>query len=244
MADGIVWPPRSRERQAADGHESRRTARYRNPLRRERVQPARPGASSGALPRVRCLPCGRGARLLSSVPPKPENFAAKGAVGCGPLPRSTRPSSPRPWRAAASATSSSPPSPSRGTRAGSRRRSRSGWPASACGTSTRSTSSASPGRTSRRRRAACSTSGNWIEFPSELTGVEARIVGLVGKYFPIGAHKVGAAFGCLVPRLVSGRVRSRRRRRPSGPRPATTAAAAPSTARCSAARPSPSCPRA
>jgi cysteine synthase len=46
--------------------------------------------------------------------------------------------------------------------------------------------------------------GNWIEFPSELTGVSARIVGLVGKHFPIGAHKVGAAFGCLVPRLVSG----------------------------------------
>jgi cysteine synthase len=46
--------------------------------------------------------------------------------------------------------------------------------------------------------------GNWIEFPAELTGVPARIVGLVGKHFPIGAHKVGAAFGCLVPRLVSG----------------------------------------
>jgi cysteine synthase len=46
--------------------------------------------------------------------------------------------------------------------------------------------------------------GNWIEFPSALTGVSARIVGLVGKHFPIGAHKVGAAFGCLVPRLVSG----------------------------------------
>jgi len=46
--------------------------------------------------------------------------------------------------------------------------------------------------------------GNWIEFPSELTGVKARIVGLVGKHFPIGAHKVGAAFGCLVPRLVTG----------------------------------------
>jgi cysteine synthase len=46
--------------------------------------------------------------------------------------------------------------------------------------------------------------GNWIEFPSSLTGVSARIVGTVGKYFPIGAHKVGAAFGCLVPRLVSG----------------------------------------
>jgi cysteine synthase len=46
--------------------------------------------------------------------------------------------------------------------------------------------------------------GNWIEFPSELTGVPARIVGLIGKYFPTGAHKVGAAFGCLVPRLVTG----------------------------------------
>jgi cysteine synthase A len=47
--------------------------------------------------------------------------------------------------------------------------------------------------------------GNWIELPSALTGVEARIVGLVGKWFPTGAHKVGAAYGCLAPRLVSGR---------------------------------------
>src|SRR5262245_42066143 len=46
--------------------------------------------------------------------------------------------------------------------------------------------------------------GNWIEFPPALTGVPARIIGLVGKHFPTGAHKVGAAFGCLVPRLVSG----------------------------------------
>jgi cysteine synthase A len=45
---------------------------------------------------------------------------------------------------------------------------------------------------------------NHIEFPPELTGVPARIVGLVGKHFPTGAHKVGAAFGCLVPRLVTG----------------------------------------
>ncbi|MEM7353187.1 MAG: pyridoxal-5-phosphate-dependent protein subunit beta [Acidobacteriota bacterium] len=45
---------------------------------------------------------------------------------------------------------------------------------------------------------------NTLEFPPELTGVEARIVGLVGKHFPTGAHKVGAAFGCLAPRLVSG----------------------------------------
>ncbi|MFH1464754.1 MAG: pyridoxal-phosphate dependent enzyme [Pseudomonadota bacterium] len=46
--------------------------------------------------------------------------------------------------------------------------------------------------------------GNWIEFPRALTGTDARIIGLVGKWFPTGAHKVGAGFGCLVPRLVSG----------------------------------------
>ena len=45
---------------------------------------------------------------------------------------------------------------------------------------------------------------NVLEIPRALTGVNARIIGLVGKYFPTGAHKVGAAFGCLVPRLVSG----------------------------------------
>ncbi|MEK7252427.1 MAG: pyridoxal-phosphate dependent enzyme [Actinomycetota bacterium] len=45
---------------------------------------------------------------------------------------------------------------------------------------------------------------NAIELPPALTGVEARIIALVGKWFPTGAHKVGAAFGCLVPRLVTG----------------------------------------
>jgi len=45
---------------------------------------------------------------------------------------------------------------------------------------------------------------NYLEFPRSLTGCEARIIGLVGKWFPTGAHKVGAAFGCLVPRLVTG----------------------------------------
>jgi len=45
---------------------------------------------------------------------------------------------------------------------------------------------------------------NTLELPSSLTGVPARIVVLVGKWFPTGAHKVGAAFGCLVPRLVTG----------------------------------------
>ncbi|MBN1145865.1 MAG: pyridoxal-phosphate dependent enzyme [Anaerolineales bacterium] len=45
---------------------------------------------------------------------------------------------------------------------------------------------------------------NYMEFPPSLTGVPARIIALVGKWFPTGAHKVGAAFGCLVPRLVTG----------------------------------------
>jgi cysteine synthase len=45
---------------------------------------------------------------------------------------------------------------------------------------------------------------NYLELPKELTGVDARIVVLVGKWFPTGAHKVGAAYGCLVPRLVTG----------------------------------------
>jgi cysteine synthase len=45
---------------------------------------------------------------------------------------------------------------------------------------------------------------NYLEIPSEITGVKARVIGLVGKYFPTGAHKVGAAYGCLAPRLVSG----------------------------------------
>lgn len=45
---------------------------------------------------------------------------------------------------------------------------------------------------------------NYMEFPRELTGVEARIIALVGKWFPTGSHKVGATYGCLAPALVSG----------------------------------------
>ena len=44
-----------------------------------------------------------------------------------------------------------------------------------------------------------------IELPPELTGVKARIVLALGNKFPlINAHKVLAAYGCLVPRLVTG----------------------------------------
>jgi len=45
---------------------------------------------------------------------------------------------------------------------------------------------------------------NYVELPSALTGTKARVIALVGKWFPTGAHKVGAAFSCLVPRLVTG----------------------------------------
>jgi cysteine synthase A len=45
---------------------------------------------------------------------------------------------------------------------------------------------------------------NYLEFPESLTGVEARVIALIGKWFPTGSHKVGATFGCLVPRLVTG----------------------------------------
>lgn len=46
---------------------------------------------------------------------------------------------------------------------------------------------------------------NYLELPSELTGVKARIIILIGKFFPTGAHKVGATFGPLVEKLVTGR---------------------------------------
>jgi cysteine synthase len=46
---------------------------------------------------------------------------------------------------------------------------------------------------------------NFMEIPSTFSGVEARIILLVGKWFPTGAHKVGAAYGCLAPRIITGR---------------------------------------
>ena len=45
---------------------------------------------------------------------------------------------------------------------------------------------------------------NFIELPPGLTGVDARIICMVGKFFPTGCHKVGASFGCLAPKLVTG----------------------------------------
>jgi cysteine synthase len=44
-----------------------------------------------------------------------------------------------------------------------------------------------------------------LELPSELTGVDARIVVALGDRFPmIAAHKVLAAYGCLAPALITG----------------------------------------
>ena len=45
---------------------------------------------------------------------------------------------------------------------------------------------------------------NYRVLPKELTGCQATIIVLIGRWFPTGAHKVGATFGCLVPRLVTG----------------------------------------
>jgi cysteine synthase len=46
-----------------------------------------------------------------------------------------------------------------------------------------------------------------VVLPEVLTGVKAPIVVLLGRRFPmIGAHKVLAAYACLVPRLVTGQI--------------------------------------
>jgi cysteine synthase len=55
----------------------------------------------------------------------------------------------------------------------------------------------------RRRRAAVP---GHVVLPTAVTGVKARVVVLLGCRFPmIAAHKVLAAYACLVPRLVTGR---------------------------------------
>jgi cysteine synthase len=53
----------------------------------------------------------------------------------------------------------------------------------------------------------------YVVLPEALTGVKAPIVVLMGRRFPmIGAHKVLAAYACLVPRLVTGQFDPRRNR--------------------------------
>jgi cysteine synthase len=56
-----------------------------------------------------------------------------------------------------------------------------------------------------RGRAGQATVPVHVVLPSELTGVQARIVVAIGDLFPmIRAHKVLAAYGCLAPRIVTG----------------------------------------
>ena len=45
---------------------------------------------------------------------------------------------------------------------------------------------------------------NHFVLPPELTGCRANIIMLAGRWFPTGAHKVGATYGCLAPCLVTG----------------------------------------
>jgi len=45
---------------------------------------------------------------------------------------------------------------------------------------------------------------NYMELPKEITGIKARVMVLVGKFFPTGSHKVGATIGPLISRLITG----------------------------------------
>jgi cysteine synthase len=45
-----------------------------------------------------------------------------------------------------------------------------------------------------------------IVLPKELTGTEANIVVLLGKYFPSGSHKVGPAYATLIEGCVDGEI--------------------------------------
>jgi cysteine synthase len=57
----------------------------------------------------------------------------------------------------------------------------------------------------RSRAGFIETPGHLV-LPPELTGISAPVAVALGCSFPlIGAHKVLAAYGCLIPRLVTGR---------------------------------------
>ena len=45
---------------------------------------------------------------------------------------------------------------------------------------------------------------NYVVLPQQFTGVDAKIIILLGKFFPTGTHKVGATFGPLVEKLIKG----------------------------------------
>lgn len=45
---------------------------------------------------------------------------------------------------------------------------------------------------------------NKVVLPKEITGTEANIVVLLGKYFPSGSHKVGPAYATLIEGCIDG----------------------------------------
>ena len=47
---------------------------------------------------------------------------------------------------------------------------------------------------------------NKIILPKELTGVDANIIVMLGKYFPSGSHKVGPAYSTLIEGCVDGEI--------------------------------------
>ena len=56
-----------------------------------------------------------------------------------------------------------------------------------------------------RNHSAFSKTPEYIVLPSKFTGVDAKIIVNIGRLFPlITAHKVLAAYGCLLPRLLDG----------------------------------------
>jgi cysteine synthase len=58
-----------------------------------------------------------------------------------------------------------------------------------------------------RSRTAFAATPACLVLPPELTGVRSPVLVVLGCFFPmIGAHKVLAAYGCLIPHLVTGRL--------------------------------------
>jgi cysteine synthase len=45
-----------------------------------------------------------------------------------------------------------------------------------------------------------------LVLPHELTGIDAEIVVLLGRFFPTGSHKVGATYSCCIERQVRGQI--------------------------------------
>ena len=66
---------------------------------------------------------------------------------------------------------------------------------------------------------------NFIELPRALTGIDARIIVMLGKWFPTGAHKVGAATDAW-PRVSSPVVSIPLTIKPCGHQPGTIVAVA------------------